>query len=79
MPRKKHRPATRPPPLKSFPRKAILELNLKREVGVWVTVTWGKGAISYPRGKVGGKKGSGAEGGEDKFQSGPVDAIGKTA
>lgn len=51
MPRKKHRPATHPPPLKGFPRKAILELNLNREVGIWVTVTWGKGGISYPRGR----------------------------
>lgn len=73
MPRRKHRPATCPPPLKVLPRKAILELNLNREVGVWVTVTrgggGGGGGLGIPKEKVTGKKGSGAEIGAGKFQS----------
>lgn len=48
---KKHRPAPRPPPLKGFPRKAVLELNLNREVGVWVTVTWEKRASATQGGR----------------------------
>lgn len=56
MPRKKHRPATRPPPLTGFPRKAILELNLNRS-GSLGDCDLGEGGDQLPKVEGGWKKG----------------------